>query len=54
LEGLVIGACTAGIISRGRAFELLGLNHWTGEAFFRQRGVFLNYDAAEFRHDIGA
>ena len=54
LEGLVIGAYTAGAISRGRAFELLGLNHWTGEAFFRQRGVFLNYDAAEFRQDIGA
>ncbi len=54
LEGLVIGACTAGIISRGRAFELLGLNHWTGEAFFRQRGVFLNYDADEFKRDIGA
>jgi hypothetical protein len=28
LEGLVIGAYTAGVISRGRAFELLGLNHW--------------------------
>jgi predicted HTH domain antitoxin len=54
LEGLVIGAYTAGVVSRGRAFELLGLNHWTGEAFFRQRGVFLNYDAAEFRQDIGA
>jgi predicted HTH domain antitoxin len=54
LEGLVIGAYTGGVISRGRAFELLGLNHWTGEAFFRQRGVFLNYDAAEFKHDIGA
>ena len=54
LEGLVIGAFTAGVISRGRAFELLGLNHWTGEAFFRHRGVFLNYDAAEFRQDIGA
>ena len=54
LEGLVIGACTAGVISRGRAFELLGLNHWTGEAFFRQRGVFLNYDAQEFRQDMGA
>ena len=54
LEGLVIGAYTAGVISRGRAFELLGLNHWTGEAFFRQRGVFLNYDAAQFRQDIGA
>jgi predicted HTH domain antitoxin len=54
LEGLVIGAYTAGVVSRGRAFELLGLNHWTGEAFFRQRGVFLNYDAGEFRQDIGA
>ena len=54
LEGLVIGAYTAGDISRVRAFELLGLNHWTGEAFFRQRGVFLNYDAADFRQDIQA
>jgi predicted HTH domain antitoxin len=51
LEGLVTGAYTAGVTSRGRAFELLGLNHWTHEAFFRQRGVFLNYDAAEFRQD---
>ena len=54
LEGLVIGAYTAGVVSRGRAFELLGLNHWTGEDFFRQRGVFSNYDAAEFRRDMGA
>jgi predicted HTH domain antitoxin len=54
LEGLVLGAYTAGVISRGRAFELLGLNHWTGEAFFRQRGVFVNYDAADFRQDIRA
>jgi predicted HTH domain antitoxin len=54
VEGLVIGACTEGVISRGRAFELLALNHWTGEAFFRQRGVFLNYDAEEFKRDIKA
>ena len=54
LEGLVIGACTARGISRGRAFELLGLNHWTGEAFFRQRGIVLSYDAEEFKQDIGA
>ena len=53
LEGLVIGAYTAGVISRGRAFELLGLNHWTGETFLRQRGVFPNYDAEEFKQDIG-
>ena len=52
LEGLVIGAYTAGVISRGRAFEFLGLNHWTGEAFFRQRGVFLNYDVEQFRQDM--
>lgn len=54
LEGLVLGAYTAGVISRGRAFELLGFNHWNGEAFFRQRGVYLNYDAEAFRQDIGA
>jgi hypothetical protein len=53
-ESLVIGAYTAREISRGRAYELLGLDHWTGEAFFRQRGVFLNYDAAAFREDIRA
>lgn len=54
LEGVVIGAFTAGTISRGRACELLGFDHWTGETFFRQRGVFLNYDAEEFRQDVGA
>jgi len=54
LEGLVIGAFTEGVISRGRAFELLGLNHWTGEEFFRRRGVFLNYDLDEFKQDLGA
>jgi predicted HTH domain antitoxin len=54
LEGLVIGAYTEGAVSRGRAFELLGLNHWTGEDFFRRRGVFLNYDLDEFKQDMGA
>jgi len=54
LEGIVIGAYTEGLISRGRAFELLGLNHWTGEDFFRRRGIFLNYDIEEFKHDVGA
>ena len=54
LEGIVIGAYTEALISRGRAFELLGLNHWTGEDFFRRRGVFLNYDLEEFRQDIRA
>jgi len=54
LEGLVIGVHTEGLISRGRAFELLGLNHWTGEGFFRRRGVFLNYDLDEFKQDMGA
>ena len=53
-EALVLGAYTEGLISRGRAFELLGLNHWTGEAFFRQRGIFINYDVQAFREDIGA
>ena len=54
LEGLVIGSYTAGVISRGRACELLGLDYWTGEQFFRQRGVFINYDVADFKQDTGA
>jgi predicted HTH domain antitoxin len=54
LEALVIGAYTEGLISRGRAVELLGLNYWTGEEFFRQRGVCINYNIEEFRRDIGA
>ncbi len=53
LEGLVIGAYTQGIISRGRAHELLGLDYWEGEKFFSQRGVFANYDLEEFQHDMG-
>jgi predicted HTH domain antitoxin len=54
LEGLVIGAHSEGLISRGRAFELLGLNHWTDEDFFRRRGIFLNYDLDELKQDLGA
>jgi predicted HTH domain antitoxin len=54
MEGLVIGAYTAGLVSRGRAFELLGMNRWDGETFFRQRGVFLNYDMGEFQRDLRA
>jgi hypothetical protein len=52
-EGLVLGAYTGGLISRGRAFELLGLNHWEGEEFFSGRGIFGNYDLGEFHHDLG-
>jgi predicted HTH domain antitoxin len=52
-EGLVLGAYTQGLITRGRACELLGLNYWDGEKFFSARGVFLNYDLAEFQHDLG-
>ncbi len=53
LEGVVIGAYTQGIITRGRASELLGLNYWEGEKFFSERGVFANYDFQEFQHDLG-
>lgn len=53
LEGLVIGAYTQGVITRGRASELLGLNYWDGEKFFSERGVFVNYDLGEFQHDLG-
>jgi predicted HTH domain antitoxin len=52
-EGVVIGAYTQGIITRGRASELLGLNYWDGEKFFSERGVYVNYDLEEFKHDLG-
>ena len=52
-EGLVLGAYTGGLISRRRAFELLGLNYWEGEKFFSGRGVSMNYDLGEFQHDLG-
>jgi len=51
-EGLVLGAYTQGIITRGRACELLGLNYWEGEKFFAGRGVLVNYDLGEFQHDL--
>jgi len=52
LEGLVIGAYTRGLVSRGRAGELLGLNYWEAEKFFSERGVSPNYDLKEFRRDV--
>ena len=52
-EGFVLGAYTQGAISRGRACELLGLNHWEGEKFFSDRGFFLHCDLGEFQHDLG-
>lgn len=52
MEGLVLGFYTQGIISRGRACELLNLNYWDGEKFFSSRGVFLNYDLGEFQRDL--
>ena len=53
MEAVVLGAYTQGIITRGRACELLGLNYWDGEKFFFERGVFANYDLGEFQHDLG-
>ena len=52
MEGLVLGAYTQGIITRGRACELLDLNYWDGEKFFSGRGLFVNYDLGEFQHDL--
>lgn len=53
LEGLVIGAHTQGLISRGRAGELLGMDYWEAEKFFSERGVFVNYDLGEFQYNGG-
>ena len=52
MEGLVLGAYTQRVISRGRACELLGLNYWDGERFLSARGVSVNYDFGEFQHDM--
>jgi predicted HTH domain antitoxin len=52
-EGLVLGAYTQGLITRGRACELLGLSYWDGEKFFSGRSVSLNYDLGEFQRDLG-
>jgi predicted HTH domain antitoxin len=51
-EGLVLGAYTQGLITRGRACELLGLDYWAGDRFFSDRGVFMNYDLGEFQQDL--
>ena len=52
MEGGVLGAYTRGVILRGRAGELLGLNYWDGEKFFSDRRLFVNYDLGEFQHDM--
>jgi predicted HTH domain antitoxin len=52
MEGLVLGFYTQGLITRGRACELLNLNYWDGEKFFSSRGVFLNYDLDDFQCDL--
>lgn len=53
LESIVINSYTLGIITRGRACELLGMDYWAGDKFFSERGVHVNYDLEEFQHDIG-
>lgn len=53
LESIVIGAYTQGLVSRGRASELLGMDYWGGERFFAGRGVHVNYDLQEFKDDLG-
>lgn len=54
LEALVLGAYTSGLISRGRAVELLGLDYWAGERFFQEHGVCLPYGPEDFAADLKA
>jgi predicted HTH domain antitoxin len=53
LEAIVVRAYTLGMLSRGRACELLGLDYWEGEKFFSERGVLANFDFTEFQRDLG-
>ena len=52
LEMLVIEAYREGSISAGKARELLGMaTRLEVDAFFKEKGVYLHYDEADFEQD---
>ena len=52
LEMLVIEAYREGSISAGKARELLGMStRLEVDAFFKEKGVCLHYDEADFQQD---
>ena len=51
LEDAAIEGYRAGRLSHRQVGALLGLDYWQTEAFFQERGVPLNYSAADLEAD---
>ena len=51
VEDAVIERYRAGRLSHRQVGEALGLNYWEAETFLRERGVPLNYSAADLDAD---
>jgi predicted HTH domain antitoxin len=54
LEDAAIERYRAGRLSQRQLGDLLGLDYWQTEAFLQQRGVPLNYSAADLDSDRAA
>lgn len=54
LEDAAIERYRAGRLSQRQFGDLLGLDYWQTEAFLQQRGVPLNYSAADLDSDRAA
>jgi predicted HTH domain antitoxin len=51
LEDAAIERYRAGRLSHRQAGQMLGLDYWQMEAFLKERGVPLNYSAADLQAD---
>jgi predicted HTH domain antitoxin len=51
MEDAAIEGYRAGRLSHRQTGEMLGLDYWQTEAFLKQRGVPLNYSAADLEAD---
>ena len=51
MEDAAIEGYRAGRLSHRQAGEMLGLDYWQTEAFFKERGVPVNYSAADLDAD---
>jgi len=51
MEDEAIEGYRAGRLSHRQAGEMLGLDYWQTEAFFKERGVPVNYSAADLDAD---
>jgi len=51
MEDAAIEGYRAGRLSHRQVGEMLGLDYWQTEAFLKERGVVLNYSAADLEAD---